>query len=98
MKAMNTDDLIQQLSREGEAVTPLPPPGMRLCAWLLGAGIYLTMMTIGIVMVMDSAVPSMSVLFVAQQAAALATAAFAVYGALSSVVPGARTSWRPLLS
>jgi hypothetical protein len=70
---------------------------VRASLWLIGAGAYLAAMTLGVSSLMGAAGPSWSPLFLAQQAAALATGALAVNGALSSVIPGSPTSWRPLL-
>lgn len=97
MTGMKTDDLIQRLGREGVAVTPLPAPSVRTFMWLIGAGAYLAAMTPLVWTVMSADTPTMSALFLGQQTAALVTGALAVYAALSSVIPGSRVSWRPLL-
>lgn len=97
MTEMKTDDLIQRLGREGAAVTPLPAPSVRTGLWLIGAGAYLAAMTPFVWTVMNADTPTMSALFLGQQTAAMVTGALAVYAALSSVIPGSRVSWRPLL-
>lgn len=97
MTGMKTDDLIQRLGREGAAVTPLPVPSVRTFIWLGGAVVYLAAMTPFVWTVMSAATPAMSALFLGQQAAALVTGILAVYGALSSVVPGSRAPWRAML-
>jgi hypothetical protein len=97
MNAMNTEDLIQRLSREGGAATPLPAPSVRTCLWLIAAGVYLAAMTLVVSRMMSTGMASLSPLFLAQQAAALTTGALAVYGALSSVIPGSPATWRPVL-
>ena len=94
---MKTDDLIQRLGREGAAVTPLPTPSLRTGMWLIGAGAYLAAMTPFVWTVMSADTPAMSALFLGQQTAAMVTGALAAYAALSSVVPGSRVSWRPML-
>jgi hypothetical protein len=97
MTGMNTDDLIQRLGRAGAAVTPLPAPSVRTGVWLIGAGAYLAGMTPFVWTVMGSDTPTVSALFLGQQTAALVMGALAVYAALSSVIPGSRASWRPML-
>ncbi|MGE3342868.1 MAG: NrsF family protein [Vicinamibacterales bacterium] len=95
---MKTDDLIDLLSRNATAVAPLRPPAVRMAWWVAAALTYALAMAIAVLAAMGGALPAVSLLFLVQQAAALATAASAAYGAFASVVPGANVRWRPLLA
>jgi hypothetical protein len=94
---MRTEDFIQELARGSGRVTPLRPPFVRTLLWFGGSLLYLLPMMVAVLAVKDSAVAGLSPLSILQQLAALATGLAAAYAALSSVVPGARPAWRPLL-
>lgn len=85
---MNTDDLIEQLSRDVSAIRPLPPPALRALRWLALALPYAA-----VVVLLHGELPGAGRMlsdtrFLVEQAAALATTVTAAIGAFSLLVPG----------
>jgi hypothetical protein len=87
---MNTNDLIEDLTRGLAPAAPLWRPGKRAVAWFLGAAVY-----VGVLVVMMSAVNShardVGVGFWLSQIAAVVTGLLASRAAFVSVVPGLPT-------
>jgi hypothetical protein len=86
---MNTDDLIDHLSRDVTVAKPLPTPGMRTAVWMVWALSYLVVVTMMMFAVMSSAGVMPTPLYVVQQSAAMVTGILAARAALASVIPGA---------
>jgi hypothetical protein len=86
---MNTDDLIERLSRDVTVAKPLPAPGMRTVVWMVWALSYLVVVAMMMFAVMSSAGVMPTPLYLAQQSAALFTGITAARAAFASVIPGA---------
>ena len=86
---MNTDDLIERLSRDVTVAEPLPAPGMRTAVWLVWALSYLVVVAMMMFAVMSSAGVMPTALYLVQQSAALVTGIMAARAAFASVIPGA---------
>lgn len=84
---MNTDQLIERLVHEVEPVRRLRAPWTRAALWLLGAGLYLGVLTALMTSRADVAANGGG-LFLFQQIAALITGIVAAAAAFASVVPG----------
>jgi hypothetical protein len=87
---MNTDDLIDRLSRDVTVAKPLPAPGMRTAAWMAWALGYLVVVAVMMFAVMSSAGVMPTPLYLVQQSAALVTGIMAARAALASVIPGSK--------
>jgi hypothetical protein len=85
---MNTDDLIDCLSRDVTVAKPLPAPGMRTAVWMVWALGYLVVVAMMMFAVMASAGVVPTPLYLVQQSAALFTGIMAARAALASVIPG----------
>jgi hypothetical protein len=85
---MNTDDLIDRLSRDVLVTKPLPAPGTRTAAWMVWALVYLVMVAMMMFAVMSSGGVTLTPLYLVQQSAALVTGIMAARAALASVIPG----------
>jgi hypothetical protein len=85
---MKTNDVLEQLARDVEPVTPLPPPWLRAAIWLFGAvmffGVITLMMTPSAELVANVAGPW----FLLLQIAAIIASVTAAGAAFVSVVPG----------
>jgi len=86
---MNTDDLIDRLSRHVTVAEPLPAPGMRTAMWMVWALGYLVVVAMMMFTVMSSGGIVLTPLFLLQQSAASFTGIMAARAALASVIPGA---------
>jgi hypothetical protein len=86
---MNTDDLIERLSRDVTVAEPLPAPGMRTAVWMVWALSYLVVVAMMMFAVMSSAGVMPTPLYLVQQSAALVTGIMAARAAFASVIPGA---------
>ncbi len=86
---MKTDDFIEQLAREVEAVTPLQRPWLRAATWLLGAFLYMGVLTLMMTSSGDVTTNGTGWWFLLPQVAAIAVSAGAAAAAFASVVPGA---------
>jgi len=86
---MKTDDFIEQLAREVEAVTPLQRPWLRAATWLLGAFLYMGVLTLMMTSSGDVTTNGAGWWFLFPQVAAIAVSAGAAAAAFASVVPGA---------
>ncbi|MCA1672173.1 MAG: DUF1109 domain-containing protein [Actinobacteria bacterium] len=86
---MKTDDVIAQLAREVEAVTPLQRPWLRAATWLLGAFLYMGVLTLMMASSGDVTTNGTGWRFLFPQVAAIAVSAGAAAAAFASVVPGA---------
>ena len=86
---MKTDDFIAQLAREVEAVTPLQRPWLRAGTWLLGAFLYMGVLTLMMASSGDVTTNGAGWGFLLPQVAAIAVSAGAAAAAFASVVPGA---------
>ena len=86
---MKTDDFIERLARDVEAVTPLQRPWLRAATWLLGAVLYLGALTFMMTSSGDVTTNGTEWWFLLPQVAALAVTAVAAGAAFASVVPGA---------
>ena len=85
---MNTDDLIDRLSRDVTVARPLPAPGIRTAAWMVWAVSYLVVFTVMMLATMRSAGVMLTPLYLVQQGAALVTGIMAARAAFASVIPG----------
>jgi len=93
---MNTDELIDRLSRDLTVVKPLSVPGVRTVLWLAWAAMYLVAVPAVIFATRPTAGVTATPLFLLQQGAALVTGLLAARAALASVIPGAsRRAWVP---
>ena len=84
---MNTNELIDRLAQELVPVKPLWRPAKRAAAWLLGAAIYVALLTLS----MSAGGPSRGVAppgVLVSQVAAIVTCFLASRAAFASVVPG----------
>ena len=86
---MNTDDLIDRLSRDVTVARPLPAPGIRTAAWMVWAVSYLVVVAVMMFAAMSSAGVTATPLYLVQQSAALVTGIMAARAAFASVIPGA---------
>jgi len=86
---MNTDDLIDRLSRDLTVAKPLPAPGVRTAVWMVWAVSYLVVVAVMMFAAMSSAGVTATPLFLVQQSAALVTGIMAARAAFASVIPGA---------
>jgi hypothetical protein len=86
---MKTDDFIERLARDVEAVTPLQRPWLRAATWLLGAFVYMGALTLMMTSSSDVATNTTGWWFLLPQVAAIAVSAAAAAAAFASVVPGA---------
>ena len=96
---MNTEQLIERLAHDAGPVRPLQPPWFRTAVWLLGAGLYLGILTALITSSADLAANATRT-FLVQQLAAIATGVAAAAAAFASVVPGSsrRVLFLPLVA
>ena len=85
---MNTDDLIDRLSRDLTVAKPLPAPGVRTAVWMVWAVSYLVVVAVMMFAVMSSAGVTPTSLYLVQQGAALVTGIMAARAAFASVIPG----------
>jgi len=85
---MNTDDLIDRLSRGVTVARPLPAPGIRTAVWMVWAVSYLVVVAVMMFAVMSSAGVTPTPLYLVQQSAALVTGIMAARAAFASVIPG----------
>jgi len=91
---MNTEDLIDRLSRDVVVATPLPAPGMRTAVWMVWAVSYLVVVAVMMFAVVSSAGVVPTPLYLVQQGAALFIGISAARAAFGSVIPGAnRRVW-----
>ena len=91
---MNTEDLIDRLSRDVAVATPLPAPGMRTAVWMVWAVSYLVVVAVMMFAVVSSAGVVPTPLYLVQQGAALFIGISAARAAFGSVIPGAnRCVW-----
>jgi hypothetical protein len=86
---MKTDDLIDRLARNVEAVTPLPRPWLRAAKWLFGAFVYMGALTLMMTSSADVTTNVTNRWSLFPQVAAIAVTAVAAGAAFASVVPGA---------
>jgi len=86
---MKTDDFIEQLARDVEAVTPIQRPWLRAATWLLGAFVYIGALTLMMTASGDVTANGTGWWFLLPQIAAIAVSAAAAAAAFASVVPGA---------
>jgi hypothetical protein len=83
---MNTNDLIDSLADGVRPVAPLPSPGRRAVAWLMGGALYVAAV---IALMSRGASPNAwTIGFWLPQAAAVVASLLAVRAAFASVVPG----------
>jgi hypothetical protein len=85
---MNTDDLIDRLSRDVTVAKPLPAPGIRTAVWMVWAVSYLVVVAVMMFATMSSAGVMPTPLYLLQQSAALFTGIMAARAAFASVIPG----------
>jgi hypothetical protein len=86
---MKTDDFIEQLTRDVEPVAPLQRPWLRATTWLVGALVYMSVLTGIMTSTADLTANGSSSRFLFPQIAAIAISAAAAAAAFASVVPGA---------
>ena len=84
---MNTNELIQRLSRDLAPVEPLWRPGSRAVAWLLAAAIYVVVLT-ALLAKSGSPLELASPRVWLPHLAAIATCLLASWAAFASVIPG----------
>ena len=87
---MNTDDLIDRLSRDVTVTKPLPTPGMRSVAWAAWAVSYVAVVAAMMSTVVSPYGVMPTPLSLVPQAAALFTGIIAARAAFASVIPGAK--------
>jgi len=85
--SMNTEELIERMTEGLEPVAPLPSPGKRAAAWLLGAALYLGVLVLAMVSA-SGAAGTAETAFWGSQAVAIAAGVLASIAAFVSVVPG----------
>jgi hypothetical protein len=88
---MKTNDLIERLARGVEPVAPLQRPWLRATTWLVGAVVYMSVLTVMMTSTADVTANGTSSRFLFPQIAAIAVSAAAAAAAFASVVPGAST-------
>ena len=85
---MNTDGLIERLAKNLDPVAPLRRPGTRAAAWLIGAMLYVGILTLSMTSAADISAVRNDPWIVLPQVVAIVTSMLAVTAALASVVPG----------
>lgn len=85
---MNTDRLIETLTRDLTPAAPLPPPWMRAAWWLLGTVAYLAVLILMMASPIDVATNGARWPLVFYHVAAVLTALTAAAAAFASTVPG----------
>jgi hypothetical protein len=86
---MKTDDVIERLAQEVQAVTPLQHPWLRAATWLSGALVYMAAVTLMMMSTGDATANGARWWFLLPQIAAIAVSGAAAGAAFASVVPGA---------
>jgi hypothetical protein len=85
---MNTDSLIERLAKNLDPIAPLRRPGTRAAAWLLGAMLYVAILTLPMTSGTDLSAVGSDPWILLPQLLAIVTSMLAVTAALASVVPG----------
>jgi len=84
---MNTDRLVEQLAARLEPVEPLRAPGRRTATFMLGATLYVALLTL-VIARPGAAGRGADLAILVPQLVALAASLLAVHAAFASVVPG----------
>ncbi|HEY5568475.1 MAG TPA: DUF1109 domain-containing protein, partial [Gammaproteobacteria bacterium] len=75
---MNTDRLVERLAKQLEPVAPLRRPGTRAAAWLIGAMLYVGILTLSMTSAADIAAVENDPWIVLPQVVAIVTSMLAV--------------------
>jgi hypothetical protein len=86
---IKTDDFIEQLARDVRAIAPLRRPWLRAASWMLGALVYMAVLTLMMTSSGDVTVNGTGWRFLFPQVAATLVSAAAAAAAFASVIPGA---------